>query len=145
MGEMDKNIVSLFFIALIVFIVFYSLRTKSKFSHDHPILKQVSLNFSKLDPEYSKIPIQMGDSAYTENKEIITLCLKDPDTKKYYDMNTIMYVALHELAHVNSKTHGHNSEFKKNFAILLRDASRKKIYDPRKDIPMTYCGVGPHD
>jgi predicted metal-dependent hydrolase len=56
-----------------------------------------------------------------------------------------MYVALHELAHVISKSHGHNNEFKKNFAILLRDASRKKIYDPRKNIPTTYCGVGPNE
>lgn len=129
-----------FFILIVIFICII-LNRRSKFSHDHPILKQVSKNFSQLDPEYAKIPLQEGDSAYTENKEVITLCLRDPYTKDYYDMNTIMYVALHELAHVISKSQGHNNEFKKNFSILLREASRKKIYDPRKNIPTTYCGI----
>jgi len=98
-----------------------------------------------LHPDYAKIPLREGNSAYTENKRTITLCLKDPETKKYYDMNTIMYVALHELGHIVSVTHGHNDEFKKNFSLLLRDAARKGIYDPRKEIPHTYCGVGPED
>lgn len=130
---------------LVILFIYLILNRRSKFSHDHPILKQVSENFAKLDPEYATIPLQEGDSAYTENKEVITLCLRDPDTKDYYDMNTIMYVALHELAHVISKTQGHNNEFKKNFSLLLREASRKKIYDPRKNIPTTYCGIGPNE
>lgn len=142
---MGDNINFLIFIVIIIFVVYTCLNRKSHYSHDHPILRQVSKNFSQLDPKYGDIPLQEGGSAYTENKEVITLCLKDPETKKYYDMNTIMYVALHELAHVISKSHGHNNEFKKNFAILLRDASRKKIYDPRKNIPTTYCGVGPNE
>lgn len=142
---MDNNITFLFVIFMVIFVVFFVIKTKSKYSHDHPILKQVSENFTVLNPKYGNIPLQEGGSAYTENKEVITLCLRDPITNKYYDMNTIMYVALHELAHVISETHGHNDEFKKNFALILREASRKKIYDPRRNIPTTYCGVGPDD
>lgn len=140
-----SNTVVVFLVIGLVVIAAFALTPRSYYSHDHPILNQVRDNFAKLNPEYSKIPLREGDSAYTENKAVITLCLKNPETGGYYDMNTIMYVALHELGHVVSKTHGHNDEFKKNFATLLRQAARKGIYDPRKPIPTTYCGVGPDD
>ena len=119
--------------------------SKNYYSHDHPILNHIRDNFTQLDPEYAKIPLREGNSAYTENKTVITLCIKNPETGRYYDINTIMYVALHELAHIVSKTHGHNDEFKRNFSTLLRQAARKGIYDPRKPIPTTYCGIGPND
>lgn len=123
----------------------YFIRKRSYYSHDHPILNQVREKFSQLNPEYAKIPLREGNSAYTENKAVITLCLKNPETGKYYDDNTIMYVALHELGHIISKTHGHNDEFKRNFSSLLRQAARRGVYDPRIPIPSTYCGVGPDD
>lgn len=111
----------------------------------NPVLKNVRYNFSLLNPKYANIPLREGNSAYTENKRSITLCLKNPETGETYDMNTLMYVALHELAHVVSESHGHTDEFKRNFVILLREASRIGIYNPRREIPQTYCGVGPND
>lgn len=133
-------------LVVVVIIVFlgictYALSPRSYYSSNNPKLAEVRANFSKLNPEYGKIPLREGDSAYTENKEVITLCLVDPDTSTYYDMNTIMYVALHELAHMISKGHGHGDEFKANFASLLRDGARVGIYDPRIPIPSTYCKV----
>lgn len=107
----------------------------------HPMLDQVRMNFAKIDPKFGNIPLREGKSAYTENKRIITLCLVDPDSKVHYDVNTIMYVALHELAHVISKKHGHGDEFKRNFNMLLRKGAQLGIYDPRKPIPTSYCGV----
>ncbi len=141
---MKGSIVLILVIGLIVLAAF-ALTPRSYYSHDHPILNQIRANFAKLNPEYGKIPLREGNSAYTENKSVITLCLRNPETKRFYDFNTIMYVSLHELGHVVSKTHGHNDEFKKNFAILLRQAAKKGIYDPRLPIPSTYCGVGPGD
>jgi hypothetical protein len=119
----------------------FSFSKRSYFNEKHPVLDQIRERFAMIDPKYAKIPLQSGDSAYTENKEVITLCLVDPTTGKYYDMNTLMYVALHELAHVISKNEGHGEEFKKNFAMLLREAATKGIYDPNKPIPSTYCKV----
>lgn len=139
------NVFVVLLVCVGLILLFSSWRQRSYYSSDHPILNKVKENFSVLNPEYGKIPLREGDSSYTENKAYITLCIRDPKTKGYYDMNTIMYVALHELAHVVSKTHGHNDEFKKNFATLLRQAARQGIYDPRKSIPTTYCGIGPED
>jgi hypothetical protein len=89
--------------------------------------------------------LREGGSAYTENKTVITLCLKNPENGYYYNSNTIMYVALHELAHIISKTQGHNDEFNNNFAMLLKQAETRGIYNPRIPIPTTYCGIGPND
>lgn len=140
-----KTLNTLIPITLVIFFTFLIMKyasTRSYYSHDHPILNKVRENFSKIDPKFSQIPLREGDSAYTENKEVITLCLKDPENKgTYYDMNTIMYVAIHELAHVCCESSGHGEEFKKKFSALLRHAANIGIYDPRKGIPSSYCGL----
>lgn len=115
-------------------------------TYKNPTLGHVRANFSLLDPRYGKIPLRSGDSAYTENKEIITLCLEDPDTKQKYDLNTLMYVSLHELAHVITpegadEKDEHGPVFTQNFSNLLRKAAQKGIYNPKVPIPATYCKV----
>lgn len=107
------------------------------------MLSEVRANFAKLNPRYAEIPLRTGDSAYTENKEVITLCLVNPDNGHYYDINTIMYVALHELSHTITPEgqEEHGDVFKKNFADLLRQAAILGIYNPRKPIPATYCKI----
>jgi hypothetical protein len=138
---MDRAIIIIMVLVLIAAVI-YALSPRSNFSSKHPLLDQVRSNFALIDPKHASIPLRIGDSAYTENKEVITLCLTDPDTNTYYDINTIMYVALHELAHVISSSQGHGDEFKKNFADLLKKGAELGIYDPRKPIPAQYCKVG---
>lgn len=136
----DKGVIVLFMFAIMA-VAAYSYSQKSYFSSKHPLLDEVRANFAKIDPKYASIPLRDGDSAFTENKEVITLCLVDPETKLNYDINTIMYVALHELAHVISTSQGHGEEFKKNFASLLKKGAELGIYDPRKPIPASYCSI----
>jgi hypothetical protein len=128
---------------VIIMVAAYAVKSKSYYSTKHPILDEVRENFSKLNPKYAKIPLRTGDSAYTENKEVITLCITNPSTGQYYDINTIMYVALHELAHVITPEgkEEHGTEFKQNFSTLLREAAKAGIYDPRRPIPASYCGT----
>lgn len=138
--DITQGAILLVVIGLVILAAFAFSRTSYE-SDDHPILNQVRSNFSKINPEYANIPLRKGNSAYTENKAVITICLKNPETDEYYDMNTIMYVALHELAHIVSKSHGHTDEFKNNFTDLLRKGAKLGIYNPRKAIPETYCGI----
>ena len=54
-----------------------------------------------------------------------------------------MFVALHELSHIASKSIGHTDEFWNNFKFLIEEASSINIYDPvdyKKD-PKQYCGM----
>ena len=84
-------------------------------------------------------------TAYSENKgEKLAFCL---DSKKnsgnLIDINTLTYVALHELAHVATKSVGHTPEFWKNFKFLLTEAKNINIYEPidYKQHPQQYCGM----
>lgn len=85
-------------------------------------------------------------TAYSENKgEKIAFCL---DKKKggkggLIDPNTLMFVAIHEMAHVASESIGHTDEFWKNFKFLLIEAEKIGIYKPidYKSDPKEYCGM----
>ena len=85
-------------------------------------------------------------TAYSENKgEKIAFCLdKNKDGKGgLIDSNTLMFVAIHELAHVASESIGHTDEFWKNFKFLLQEAEKINIYVPEdyKNKPKEYCGM----
>jgi len=64
------------------------------------------------------------DSAYTsysENKgQKVVFCMRSKPGDVLMDLNTMMFVGIHELAHLMSKSIGHGQEFWANFRILLR-------------------------
>lgn len=139
---MNPKILWLIVIAFVVVAIFAA--TPSLRSENHPILNEIKRRFAKIHPKYATIPMKTGPKSYTEDKSIITLCIINPDTQQNYNINVIMYVACHELAHVISKASGkdsHEDEFKANFSSLLRDAARKGVYDPMYPIPTDYCGI----
>jgi len=74
------------------------------------------------------------DTSYSENKgQKIVLCLRDKTQKPTYpliDKNTVMFVILHEMAHLMTETIGHTQEFWTNFKRILGDAVRVGIYNP---------------
>ena len=90
------------------------------------------------------------DTSYSENKgEKIVLCLRDktnPPGYPFVDINTVMFVVLHEMAHLMTaelSTGKHTPEFWANFRRLLEDASRIGIYTPvnYSKSPVDYCGM----
>jgi len=84
-------------------------------------------------------------TAYSENKgEKIAFCLeKNKGQSKLIDLNTLTFVAIHELAHIMTKSEGHKQEFWQNFKFLLENAKDAKIYNPvdYKNEPKDYCGM----
>ena len=129
-------------IAVFSIVIFVITKRPRDDTHKIPMLKQIRDGFEALNPAYATIPLAEGNSAYTDNKTSITLCLRDPAKPSYeYDKNTMMYVSLHELAHMITRSHGHGPEFKSNFSALLKKAADKGVYDPKKAIPENYCGV----
>ena len=84
-------------------------------------------------------------TAYAENKgEKIALCAtKQRHKGKIIDENTLMFVVLHELAHIMTITINHTPEFWKNFKDIITYAKKVNIYEP-KDYSLsivTYCGM----
>lgn len=89
-------------------------------------------------------------TAYSENKgEKIAFCLnkKKKDDNDLIDVDTLTFVSIHELAHVMTKSIGHQPEFWQNFKFLLENAKESGIHDPvdYKNDPQEYCGMKIHD
>jgi hypothetical protein len=88
-------------------------------------------------------------TAYSENKgEKIAFCLnttKNGDT--LIDVNTLTFVAIHELSHIMTTTIGHKQDFWQNFKFLLENAKESNIYIPvdYKKQSTEYCGLTIND
>lgn len=82
--------------------------------------------------------------AYSVNKgEELSICIRDKETDAFIDDNTVRFVAIHELAHIMSKSTGHTPEFWDNMKYLLEVATSKGIYTPvdYSKTPTHYCGM----
>jgi hypothetical protein len=84
-------------------------------------------------------------TAYSENKgEKLAFCTTTTKKgSKLIDKNTLMFVALHELSHIATKSVGHTTEFWENFKFLIQNAEKINIYKPQnyKEKPQKYCGM----
>jgi len=88
-------------------------------------------------------------TAYSENKgEKIAFCLNTTkEGNKLIDLNTLTFVALHELSHIMTTSIGHKQEFWQNFKFVLENAKEANIYQPidYKKKPQEYCGMTIND
>jgi len=116
---------------------------REDFKDEEQYIDQLVKNIKYVDVKESG-----EDSLYTSysvNKgEEIFFCLRSKRVKnKFHDINLIMYVALHELAHVATPERGHTSLFNKNFEFLASQAVKIGIYDKINfnDNPLEYCGL----
>ena len=75
--------------------------------------------------------------------EELSLCIRAKGTDKFMDDQIILFVAIHELAHIMTVSTGHTDEFWDNMRYLLEQASSIGIYtavDYAKS-PTKYCGM----
>jgi len=101
----------------------------------------------KYNPEvlYENDPALGDGTAYTINKgQKLMLCLRNkhnPDEIISEDL--IVFVILHELAHMGNENWGHELEFWQIFKIVLIEAIEAGIYTPvdYKSRPQDYCGL----
>lgn len=84
-------------------------------------------------------------TSYSVNKgEKIVLCLRArDDTEKLIDENTLMFVSIHEIAHIMTKSVGHKQEFWDNFKFVLKEAQDNGYYKciDFSSRPQKYCGI----
>lgn len=103
--------------------------------------KQYIISEAAVDPRYT---------TYTIDKRDMHICLRTRDTnEKVYDMNILMYVVLHELAHLCNYNKngeailGHGSEFRDIFKFLVEESIKIGIYNHvnYSAEPREYCGI----
>jgi hypothetical protein len=110
------------------------------------------------EPEYKRLvdrfnpdrfeenDLTADSTSYSENKgEKIVVCLRDKTQRPYplVDENTIMFVMIHECAHLMTESTGHTPEFWTNFRKLLQDSIKLGLYIPTNyaKCPVEYCGM----
>ena len=89
-------------------------------------------------PESSKY------TSYSINKgEKIVFCLRQKPNDELVDLNTLIFVAIHEVAHICTIEIGHPPSFWDNFRWLLRESVNIGIYKDQnfKEQPQAYCGI----
>lgn len=120
---------------------------KTKFK-THPVLDilQARYNHNIL----SEAAIDDRYTSFTINKKDMHICLRTRDQDELiYDINILMYVVLHELAHfTNFDTNGnpiegHGDEFVQIFKFLVNEAVLSGVYEyiDYEKQPTEYCGM----
>ena len=86
-----------------------------------------------------------NNTSYSINKgEQIVFCIRSKkNIDKLHNINLLMYVTIHELAHVACPEYGHTPLFKDIFYFLIKAAIEINIYKKVdfKNNPLEYCGI----
>jgi predicted metal-dependent hydrolase len=98
-------------------------------------IKNVTITESTKYSIYTSYSIEKG-------KEIV-FCLRSKKNDKIHDLNLIMYVCIHELAHVACPEYDHTPLFKTIFAFFTEVAIIIGLYTKIKfyENPEEYCGL----
>lgn len=106
--------------------------------------------FTRLTTRYNKnnISESLTSSKYTSysvNKgEKLVFCIRNKDPlESLVNLNTITFVAIHELAHIETISVGHTKEFWDNMRELLKVGIKLGIYTQEnyESNPVEYCGI----
>lgn len=130
-------ILFIFTISLIMSL-YIAIRIKERYEEDDPMLKELKNILQPVFPDLDTVILLKGKKSYTINKKRIHLCLTD-ENGSYYHKNMLIYVLLHELAHVRCDEIGHTEKFHRIFADLLKTAETHGLYDPRIPTIRDYC------
>lgn len=117
-------------------------RTKYRNPNARALIDRLMNNY---DPDFleENDPIfTPGHKAVTMNFKRISICLRK-NNGKFYDMNTLLFVFLHELSHVASVEKEHSDKFWLVFKFLLVCAVELMDYKPvdYSQSPINYCGI----
>jgi len=98
-------------------------------------IKSVIITESTFNSSYTSYSINKGEQ--------IVFCIRIKGKYKIHDLNLLMYVVIHEMAHVACPETGHTPLFTKIFEFLCYRAIEINIYKKIdfKKFPKEYCGM----
>jgi hypothetical protein len=107
--------------------------------------ENINLIKNKIDDVIIKeTPKTSSYTSYSVNKgQELYLCIRSKKTNEIHDINDLLYVAIHEIAHIGCPEIGHTDLFFKINLYLLKKAVEFNLYkfDDYNDIPREYCGI----
>ena len=110
----------------------------------YPQNEDVKRLYKNYNPDsISEGSIESGYTSYSVNKgEKLIFCIRQKD-QSFVQLNVILYVAIHELAHIMTVSIGHDNIFWENFKWLLKEAISINVYQKIdfNSNPEEYCGI----
>ncbi|MCA9329782.1 hypothetical protein KDA11_04000 [Candidatus Saccharibacteria bacterium] len=85
-----------------------------------------------------------GTTSFTQNKgDLMAFCLRSKETHQLHDINTMMFVKIHELSHIACRELNHPPKFWEIFAKLLNEAAQVPVIElvDYSKHPVRYCGM----
>ena len=68
-------------------------------------------------------------TSYIINKgKELTICIRNKKTKQFINLNTLIYVIIHELWHMICKEKGHSKLFYDINKVILKEAIKMNLY-----------------
>lgn len=88
-----------------------------------------------------ELPDNSKHIAYTLNKNNLYICLRDKSGEFENQYNRVYFVAMHELAHIITKSVGHTEEYWDNYRLVLKTAIDNGLYEYRNyyEEPVEFC------
>ena len=88
-----------------------------------------------------ELPNNSKHIAYTVNKNNMYICLRDKSGEFENQYNRVYFVAMHELAHVITKSVGHTDEYWDNYRLILKTAIDNGLYEYKNyyEEPVEFC------
>jgi hypothetical protein len=127
------------FIVVLIISYFCLMNITEGFKKEDPKLLHLKSYIAQVRPDMiDRIVLLEDTKSYTINKKKIYMCLRDENGDYYHD-NMLLFVVLHELAHVLCDEIGHTNKFQQIFQVLLDDAVKLGIYDPEIEPVQNYC------
>jgi hypothetical protein len=113
---------------------------------DKEQVKQITRNF-RADPDrFLEATPDAQHTSYSVNKgDSVHLCLRQRQgsNESLVQENVMVFVGIHELSHICTKSVGHTPEFWNNFGWLLKEAEGSGLYQYTdfQAQPVSYCGM----
>jgi len=135
----------------IVSLVYYACRKSDKNekkieTYQDPLLDKIYKDLKLIYPDLDQKKIKMygANDTLTEDKKIMYLCIRKKNGE-YYDYPSILYIAIHELAHVLNDeydTHSeHGDKFNNLNKVLLQKAYELNLLPKNLKVNYDMCGT----
>ena len=120
------------------------IKNKNNMKEYKEYIEQLETNFTDTRTEVHETDPESDLTSFSINKgEEVSFCLRSKNSKKLHDINLLMYVAIHEMAHFACPEVGHGELYKKIFKKFIEEAIKIGIYNyvNYESNPVEYCGM----
>jgi hypothetical protein len=124
----------------------YNVKINNNYENNsiYSLIKNILMRYNP-DNLIENSPNDNIDTSYTLNKgSMVAFCLREKDKNHYiHNIDTLIFVAIHELAHMAIDEDGHPPKFWSVFKWLLTEAEAGNIYFSKNYsiTPIHYCGM----